>query len=379
LVVIEESESAEISKLARFCISRLEKTYENGSRIVLPNEDEIEHMKALKPFPVKVFTLSGSSLIIFVESFSNANDLKISLMKRIKIPMSKFCRFGLFEIWQDGEFNERYIEDNELVMDLVSSWTGRTGGYKILLKLRFVMETNSKDPLLPFVYMQSVFDILKGLQKYSEKVLTILASLKLFCDMGKGRMVENILQDNLHFYIPANSTKDLPDTQKLISKILKHYNSLSDYSKAQAQARYVELASKSPLVGCTLFYLSFHEASGRYALPKEVLLSINSSNVIFYSTISKRELMKFDYSQISSWGASTDRLAVFVSISGYQVEFLFKTLQSQVITSLLKGYTSLILNQPIDNHLSPAHKAREIGLSRVLATKFPPLPMKIFK
>lgn len=335
-------------------------------------------MKAQKPFPVKVFNLSGSSLIILVESYTNANDLKISLMKRIKIPLSKFSRFGLFEIWQDSDFNERYIEDNELIMDLVSSWPSRSGSNKILIKLRFVIESNSKDPLLPFVYMQSVFDVLRGNYKISDKVIAMLTALKLFIELGKGRLVESYLENNLNFFLPASTIKESL-IEKLIKKIVKNYNSFSEISKAQAQARYVELASKAPMVGCTLFYLIFHEASGRYSLPKEVLLSISHQSCTFYSVISKRELMKFEYSQISSWGASTDKLALYVCINGYQIEFVFKTLQAHVITSLLTGYTSLILNQPIDSRLSQNPKAREIGLSRVLSTKFPPLPMKLFK
>lgn len=380
LIIIEESESPEISRLARYCISRLEKTYENGSRITLPNEEEIEHMKALKPFPIKVFLLSGSSVIILVESFTNANDLKISLVSRLKIPLSKFSKFGLYEICQEGDYQERYIEENELIMDLVCLWDGRPGNCKILLKMRFIVESHLKDPLLPFIYMQYVFDLLRGISKVSDKIVTALAALKLLIDIGRGRIAESYLENNLNYYIPSLNMKESPENiEKLIKKTVVKYNTLNEMTKPQAQLRFVEILSKQPLMACSIFFLLFHEASGRYTLPKEIMLSINMNAISIYSANYKRELMKFDYSQISSWGASTDRLAIFVNLSGYQVEFLFKTSQSQVITSLLKGYTDLKLNQPIDNTLSPNPKAREIGLSRILSTKFPPLPMRLFK
>lgn len=380
LIIIEESESPEVSRLARYCISRLEKTYENGSRMVLPSEEEIEHMKALKPYPIKIYMLSGSSIIILAESFTNANDLKIAIISRLKIPLSKFSKFGLYEIFQDGDYQERYIEENELIMDLVCSWAGKQGSYKILIKMRFIVETHSKDPLLPFIYMQHVFDVLRGISKVSDKIVAALAALKLLIDLGKGRIAEGYLENNLNYYIPSTNIKESPETaEKLIRKAISKYNTLNEMNKSQAQVRYVEILNKQPLIACNIFFLHFHEASGRYTLPKEIMLGVNMNSLSIFSANYKRELMKFDYSQISSWGESTDRLALFVSLNGYQVEFLFKTHQSQVITSILKGYTSLKLNQPIDNHLSPNPKAREIGLSRALSTKFAPLPFRLFK
>ena len=78
-------------------------------------------MKSMKAFAVKVFTLSGSSIIMLLESFDNSNDLKIAIIKKLKISVNKFPLFGLYEIYEDEYYEERYIEENELVMDLVSS------------------------------------------------------------------------------------------------------------------------------------------------------------------------------------------------------------------------------------------------------------------
>lgn len=338
-------------------------------------------MKAMKPFPVKVYTLSGSSMIMLIESFDNANDLKIAIVKKLKISVNKFPLFGLYEIFEEEEYEERYIQENELIMDLVSSWQAKSpGNFKLLLKIRLFIYQGPKDQILPFIFMQTAFEVIRGIIVVTGKLVVQLAALKLYIEMGKSKILDGYLANNLIYYIPSAYIKSSQlSNDELIERILKKYNQLGEMTKSQAQAKYVEMVSSCPLFGSCIFYVAFQEASGNYTLPKDLMLCISYKQVMIYTRNYRSELMRLEYSEISSWGVSTDRLALFIAKNGYQVQFLFKTLQGRVITNLMQGYVNLKTSRPVAHGYDNDPQTRKIGLSRDLAIKFPALAMKLFK
>ena len=199
LITIEESECQEISQRACYCISRLEKIYENGTRLILPT---IEEIKCMKPYPVKIYTSSGSSIVILLESFDNSKDLKIAIIKKLKLPSNKFPLFGIYEIFEDKFYEERYIEENELIMDLISSWENKTiGSYKLVFKIRLYIYQGIKDQILPFAYIQCTFDILRGITLITGKIMPVLAAIKIYIELGKSQTVERKLTIDINHYV----------------------------------------------------------------------------------------------------------------------------------------------------------------------------------
>lgn len=78
-------------------------------------------MKAMKPYPIKVHFMSGGYICMLIESYDNANDLKCAVLSKLRISLSKFSHFGFYEYFEGPELEERYIEDCELIMDMISS------------------------------------------------------------------------------------------------------------------------------------------------------------------------------------------------------------------------------------------------------------------
>ena len=342
--------------------------------------EEVRSMKAMKPFWAKVYTLSGSSMVMLLESFDTANDLKIAIIKKLKISVNKFPLFGLYEVFEDEYYEERYIEENELIMDLISSWRSSTvGSFKLLIKIRYFIYQGAKDQILPFVYMQSVFDVLRGITMVPSKIIPVLAALKLSLDKGKSKVLDGYLSTNLGFYIPGPYLKNQPTSgEEWIDRILKKYNQLPELSKQQAQAKYIEMVMNSGLYGSSIFYINFQEASGSYTLPKEVMVGVSYEKIAIYSRDHRRKLMELEYSEINSWGVSNDRLALVFAKNGYQVQYLFETAQGRVIANLMQGYVNFRLGKPLTSPAENDSKARTLGLSRDLAIKFPCLCMELF-
>ena len=100
LITIVENEEEAIAQRARFCANRIEKHFLNDKRLVLPEVQEIKHMRHMKPMPIHVFFMTGARVVVLVESYDTANAIKRRLLQKIKMPTHKMPHFGLYEICQ---------------------------------------------------------------------------------------------------------------------------------------------------------------------------------------------------------------------------------------------------------------------------------------
>jgi hypothetical protein len=108
MLTVIENESQEVTQRATYSAARLEEIFNNGSRLVLPSDLEIQHMEVMKPFPISVYFKNGACVTMQVESYSNASEVKRNLLKQLNIPIPKMVFFGLFELVQGGdEFGKR--------------------------------------------------------------------------------------------------------------------------------------------------------------------------------------------------------------------------------------------------------------------------------
>jgi hypothetical protein len=77
-----------------------------------------------------------------------------------------------------------------------------------LLKLRIFIYFGTKDQILPFLYIQSAFDVLRTITLVPIKIYSVLAALKLFIELGKSKVLDGYLSNNLNLYIPDKIIKN---------------------------------------------------------------------------------------------------------------------------------------------------------------------------
>ncbi|CAG9318559.1 frmB [Blepharisma stoltei] len=382
LVKIVENESQEISSKTCYCITRLEKIYQNGSRLVHPTEMELKCMKAMRPIPIKVYLMSGSYICMLIESYDNSNDLKCAVLRRLDISVSKFSYFGFYEYCEASELEERYIEDCELILDIISKWNENENpeAFKLVLKIRVWYTPGPKDiGSLCLLHIQSVFDVISCKIPVSLKIALLLGALKLHIDMGNSKQLDAFLYQRLFNYIPERLIHLLAK-EDWIAKLLQKRMSFDKYSKIEAQRKYLEVLSSEPLYGSNMFYLISYDLNEEITmLPYDVLLVINSNGAMIYTRDHREELLKFKYSEISSWGVSKDMFALIVAKGGAQTQYMFKTVLARVISSLMEAYVNKSLGRPIGQLPTQNTNLRKIGLQRELITKFPRLQAELFK
>lgn len=252
LITIVENESQDITARASYCLNRLENIYENGRRLIAPLKNEIKYMKHMKPYPIKIYFLSGSYVYILLESYDNASDLRRKLLRKLKISVPKFVYYGLYEIYDENVFEERYIEDNELVMDLISKYQD-SEHFKIILKMRIFYLPLIKDATsASFMYVQTAFDVITNRIPVDVNTAISLGAIKLLIDHGRDPPQSDI---DLYLYIPSSLYYQFPITE-WIDKLLHKHSIYSEHTRSKAQRLYVEQLKSHSLLGCSFFYIT---------------------------------------------------------------------------------------------------------------------------
>jgi hypothetical protein len=252
LITVIENESQEITARASYCLNRLEQIYENGRRLVAPLKDEIKYMKHMKPYPIKIYFLSGSYIYVLVESYDNVSDLRRKLLRKLKISVPKFGYYGFYEIYDENVFEERYIEDNELVMDLISNYSDSLH-FKIVLKLRIFHMPLIKDPTTAsFMYIQTAFDVITNRIPLDLNTAITLGAIKLLVDYGRDPPESDI---DLYLYLPPSLYYQFPINEWL-DKLLHKHSIFKELPRPKAQRLYVEQLKNHALLGSSFFYIT---------------------------------------------------------------------------------------------------------------------------
>lgn len=153
----------------------------------------------------------------------------------------------------------------------------------------------------------------------------------------------------------------------------------STLTKLEAQSKYLEVLSVERLHASNVFYLSFYDLNYDIELPSDVMLAISTKGVSIYTRDHKEEIIKFKYSEISTWGVSKDMFALIIARGGTQTQYMFNTSQARVISALMEAYVNKSLGKPIGQLPTHNNQLRKIGLSRCLITKFPRLQAELFR
>lgn len=368
MMIVIKNESQEIAQRATYSASRLEEIYSNGTRLVLPSETEIMHLEAMKPLPISVYFKNGSCITMLVESYSNANAVKRKLLKQLNITIPKMVYFGLYEFVQgEGYFEERYIEEQELIMDII---TEGEGSNKIVLQYRVYPQLFSSEPeTVSFYYLQLAFDVVAGKIPINVDKAIQLAGLMLQVDRGNFTDAASLEAIQLEDYIPLNLYK-LPgiNWRKLVFKSYKH---LVGIEVREAKQQYIEALQANLFFATTSFSVQFMKVTGghRLVLPSELILGVSSRGVDVHTASMSKHIMHFEYNRIVSWGVSKNLLMLSALHDHCQISIYLSTNQARLIHSLADAYALVSVSRSL-KQISESSCTRKEGLSREQASRY---------
>ena len=257
LMEIESNTDPNMANRMNYIFARLYRSH-LSPRNLPPSEGEINHIEQMTQINLQINLFSEEgSIIIPIESYTTARELKDKLMKNLEYSPSRSVYFSLYEVClKKDKTEERFIDDNEKLCDVLSLWEKETIEmhknkeiieFKIYLKIFIYFSyTESDIETVDFIYSQAVYDVLNSKFNLKEQDVVTLAALQMLVKFSNNQATAfSSLQKNLEKYVPSNQIGLNPATY-WTEKIMELYTKLQSTSM-EAKLTYIEHLKSSPL------------------------------------------------------------------------------------------------------------------------------------
>ena len=342
---------------AKFIFVRMIKTKENERKNV-PCKEELQFIESLKSILIPIYFFGGKSTIIKIESYNTINDLKNKLMEHLEFNKNKSIYYSIYEICSKlNETEERFIDDNENICDVISLWKNEIGKskekieFKLYLKLLIYYSFDEDDyDTINMIYNQSLYDVITGKFKIDENKIITLASLQILNEFGKDN--ENAyksLKNNIEKYVPFNQINKMRNIQ-WCEKIIEFYSNLSEFNQNQAKWNYLEELKNNVNYQMQQFDAKFNlnkSITNEDNIPEECVIGIKPDGINILDR-ERNEIVFYKYEIIMNWGISDNQFIICISNSDNEIrKICFFTSQTKTIQTLIEVYCNLIAGKTI--------------------------------
>ena len=342
---------------AKFIFVRMIKTKENDRKNV-PCKEELQFIESLKSILIPIYFFGGKSTIIKIESYNTINDLKNKLMEHLEFNKNKSIYYSIYEICSKlNETEERFIDDNENICDVISLWKNEIGKskekieFKLYLKLLIYYSFDEDDyDTINMIYNQSLYDVITGKFKIDENKIITLASLQILNEFGKDN--ENAyksLKNNIEKYVPFNQINKMRNIQ-WCEKIIEFYSNLSEFNQNQAKWNYLEELKNNVNYQMQQFDAKFNlnkSITNEDNIPEECVIGIKPDGINILDR-ERNEIVFYKYEIIMNWGISDNQFIICISNSDNEIrKICFFTSQTKTIQTLIEVYCNLIAGKTI--------------------------------
>lgn len=331
---------------AKYALMRLKKSVALGPRRDVPTAMEVQAAKERQPVVIRVHLLDGQYKTVPAESWTSVKELTAMVAKKLKIldPLP----FATYEVSSYDE--ERALEDEDRVLDLLSYWQREFGStkkgkkaptFQFIFKMRLFFDIPDNDTAaVDLAYIQAVHDVTDSRYPCNQEDCLTLAALQAqekFGDYSGGAPFEEGLGAFLPAkYLKGSGGKDLEDS------ILKIYAKLKGYSSQEAKLNYLDYVKSWKIYGSAYFFV---EPQNSRDFPSDVVLAINAKGVLVVDPETKDFLAEYPYSEIVTWGHSQQTFVLVVGNLIRQTKIYFKTDQGVDMNSLVHSYVNKLLDR----------------------------------
>lgn len=207
---------------ARYCLSRLQRTFKNGPRTQPPSWLELQAVKHMKPVELRITLMDGTSKVLEADSATTASELCESLAKNIQMKDT----FGFSIVIALFDKMSSLGGGGDHVMDAISQceqYAREQGGneknapWRLFLRKEMFApwhDSAADEVSTNLCYQQIVHGIRKGEYRFDkEGDLALLAAQQYYVDYGlmDVKRLKTVISD----YIPEHIFKTLADDKLL--------------------------------------------------------------------------------------------------------------------------------------------------------------------
>ena len=347
----------EIIRHVNYIFMRMVKTNERERKNV-PCLEELEYIENLRSILINIYFFTGKEKQIKIESYTTFKEVKNNIMTLLDFNMQRAVYYSMYEIcYTNNGTEERFIDDNEIVCDVISIWRSdiikhqkknENIFFKFYLKLLIYYPFDHTNlDTISIIYYQTLYDVISGKFELEEKEILILAALQLTNEFQQQHeKAYNSLLEHYTKYVPGNKLNLLTKFQ-WIEKIISIYNTISNYQKKDIKLMYLKCLEKYPTYQAQLFDSQFLEnksSDTSSTIPKHCILGFKPDRIIIFDE-NKNIVTFFLLERVSNWGISRESFVLSVLDKDNEIlkRLHFKTGQTNVIQTLLEVYGHLLV------------------------------------
>lgn len=332
---------------AKYAIGRIVKSSVLGPRREIPTAIEVEAVKNMHPVAIRVYHLDGNYETMPVTSWTTPPDL--NKMMAAKLGVHNADAFAVYEMTPDGE--ERYLEDDERLLDLVGYWQrlyeeekgakDKEGGlskmYRIVYKVHMYFEPDPRDKAgVLEMFRQAAFDVVSSRYPCEMEDCVHLASLQLCYEQGNDpEKVE--VKEKIERYMPAKFIEEAGEHTCANQIAVMHKEKWGKLDRNEAVQRYLAFVKEWKIYGSSFFFV---EPQMSHDLPDEVFLAVNPKGVLIINPDTKEVLQEHPYSEVPTWGHSGQSFVLHIGNLIRQTKLYFQTEQGKEINDLVRAYVN---------------------------------------
>jgi myosin-7 len=333
-----------VGDYAKYCMGRLAKAGDLGPRQEIPVAMEIDACKARLPVILRVYHLDGTYEAMPIVSWTTARHM--NEMMAVKLGIKDAEAFSVYEMTPDGE--ERYLEPNERLLDLVAYWqrlfeeeksekkdkTSITNMYRLVYKVHMYFDVEDSDTAARNeMYTQAVYDVVSSRYPCEPDDAVQLAALQWQVEHAEE---EPNLAGRLSRYLPAKYT-EVSTEAEYIEKIKAAHSEVNGLKQGDAKGKYLDLVKGWKIYGSSFFFV---EPQMTAELPEEVFLAVNPKGILIINPDTKEILKDHPYNEVPTWGHSGSSFVLHVGNLIRQTKLFFHTEQGKDINDLVRAYVN---------------------------------------
>ena len=307
--------------------------------------------------PINIRLQNGVSKHVFVESYSNVDDILRILFKQMDMPKDKLMYFVLREtIEKKAQVEERQLSEFHLIGDVLSSWEilQRAAGESVIvcrlyLSLRFFPVTRQIfDGLIDFVFYSFVYDIYYNKIALERVSVQRLWSLCLQTEYGDFEDKPGFIRSKLKGYYHPYFNKYFND-DGFITRLEELYKTQKGKSRTAALRELLNVDEEGRHELNHYFRIKFRNSNNPTyrEMQENLIMGVNNNNVILYEEISREKIIDIKLEDIMNWGINNDIIVICYGDKHEVTKLYFESANPYEIADLLFAYGSLKVGEDV--------------------------------
>lgn len=337
-----------VHEFARYVIGRIAKVVKLGPRREVPTAAEISACASLLPVVVRVDLLDGGFEFGAATSWTTPHDLKEQMCDLMGIAEPNRECFAIYEM--TPKLEERYLEPDERILDLVSYWQrlhdetekkssdgGVNNTYKLVLKVH-LYHTVVPDPAThkpdeaaeKLMWVQACYDVVSERYPATAEHCLEVATLNRQAEAPGIPPSDK----DLARYFPAKLATGI-QRKALMVEFIEGMKAHADKTPSECREAVMKIVRSWRVYGSTFFYCT---CSMSTSLPEEVFLAVNPQGILIIDFENKKMVSQYSYTEIPTWGHSGTSFVLHVGNLLKQSKLYFNTEMGAEINQLVRAY-----------------------------------------